>query len=89
MNGTRQVVMLVPFSFLVYVIGNSEAKNAIELPDAKGLIAWGLLFLVLIFFGDLEQTGMLAAALAWLIAFTVFLTYGTGVVDHVSKWIGE
>jgi len=87
MNGTRQVVLLVPFSFLVYVIGTSDKSGSVQVPDAKQLAAWAVLLLILLLFADLGETGTIAAALAWLIALTVFLTYGTALVDRVTKWV--
>ena len=87
MNGTSQIVTLVPFSFLVYVIGTSEARGEIEIPDAGRLAAWTILFLTLILLADFPETGSLAAALAWLIALAVFLTYGMAVFDRITAWI--
>lgn len=82
----KQIVVLIPFSLLVYTIGSSQKKGSVTLPDAKRLAAWGILFLVLVLFADFPETATLASALAWLIALTVFLTYGTATVDRVSTW---
>lgn len=82
----RNIVILIPFSLIVYTIGTSEAKKAVTLPDAKRLAAWGIMFIVLVLFADFSETETLASALAWLIALTVFLTYGTATVDRVSSW---
>jgi hypothetical protein len=87
MNGTRQVTIIVPLAFLVYTIGRSEAKGSVTLPEARQLIAWMLLFLILVAIGDLEATGEIAAALSWLILLTVFLTYGVSLFTRVSSWV--
>jgi len=89
MNGTRQVTILVPLAFIVYTVGASDAKGSVVLPDARQIIAWMLLFLILVAIGDLEPTGEIAAALAWLILLTVFLAYGVSLFARVTSWVGE
>lgn len=86
MNPTRQIVILIPLSAIIFIIGRND--KAIELPPATSLAAWGLLLLILLLFADFSETGSLAASLAWLITLTVFLSYSPSLFTRINKWIG-
>lgn len=86
MNETRQVVVLTTVSFLMFTFGKNVAEN--ELPTGKQLIAWGVLFVMLVTISDFDQTASIAAALAWLIALTVFLTYGVDFFGKLTRTVG-
>lgn len=80
MNETRQVVILTTVSFLTFSVARYSKDNA--LPQTPQLIAWGVLFVMLVTVSDFPQTASIAAAMAWLITLTIFLSYG---VDFFAK----
>lgn len=86
MNETRQVVVLTTIAFLMFVFGKNVTDD--ELPTGKQFVAWGLLFVTLVALSDFDTTAQLAAALAILIALTVFLTYGVDFFARLSQSVG-
>lgn len=86
MNETRQVVVLTTIAFLMFVFGKNVADD--ELPTGQQFVAWGLLFVALVALSDFDTTAQLAAALAILIALTVFLSYGVDFFTRLSQSVG-
>lgn len=82
---TRQVVLLTTFSFIVFTVGEN-AKTG-KLPDGKQLIAWGLLFIILVAIADFPSTASLAAALAWLVMLSVFLINGYDFFTKLTETV--
>lgn len=87
MNETRQVVVITTLSFLMFAI-SAHSKDATK-PDGKQLLAWVFLFIALVALSDFPQTATIAAAFAYLIALTAFLTYGTGFFAKITTTLGE
>lgn len=49
----------------------------------QAAVAWGVLFLVFVTMTDIPATASLAAALAWLLFFSILFTYGTKAFETI------
>lgn len=100
MNATRTVVITQTVGMLVFLLAGGKVESLIarargqEAPTTPGISAqtfagWGFLFVTLIVLADIEQTGQLASAFAWLIFLSVLFAYGPLAFANISTMVGD
>lgn len=70
--------------------GTTKAATAGESGiTAQTLVGWAMLFIILIALADIEATGDLASAFAYLLLLTILLAFGPDAFDNLTRLLGQ